>query len=183
MDLDDMFVFTKPSDGARPARLFRRAIFPIWDVFFVRAYLGLPSGEAAHGCGSGAGGAGAGEAEKMPECVICFEPIDVLPCSPTPSASSLDQPLLADAPVDRSLLRRSAPPPPPLLFPFARSADVHHSLFSDGLHGPSLPHIAHTKCLEGWLAIKSECPFVVVHYLRFNDDLRKNQFLWICSSR
>jgi hypothetical protein len=38
-------------------------------VFFVRAYLGLPSGEAAHGCGSGAGrGGGGGGGEDAGMC-------------------------------------------------------------------------------------------------------------------
>ncbi|PLW28822.1 hypothetical protein PCASD_17835 [Puccinia coronata f. sp. avenae] len=124
---------------------------PIWDYHPVK----LPTAVDLE-----QGGAGAGEAEKMPECVICFEPIDVLPCSPTPSASSLDHhPLLADASADRSLLRRSRAASASSSFPFARSADVHHSLFSRWSYMvPPCHHIAHTKCLEGWLAIKSECP-------------------------
>ncbi|KAH9464864.1 hypothetical protein Pst134EB_004371 [Puccinia striiformis f. sp. tritici] len=102
--------------------------------------------------------------EKMPECVICFEPIDVLPSSPTLSTCSL----LSDH-------DHSSPDSPPLVLrnrtasasssssvsfsPFSRSNDKHHSLFSRWSYMvPPCHHIAHTKCLEGWLAIKSECP-------------------------
>ncbi|MBW0514010.1 hypothetical protein O181_053725 [Austropuccinia psidii MF-1] len=70
--------------------------------------------------------------EVMPECVICFESIDVLPSSPTMSQDE----------------RHSS---------LARTSEV--GLFSRWSYMvPPCHHIAHTKCLENWLAIKSECP-------------------------
>ncbi|KAA1098395.1 hypothetical protein PGT21_034606 [Puccinia graminis f. sp. tritici] len=134
---------------------------PMWDYHPVK----LPTKVDLEQGGSVSNG------EKMPECVICFEPIDVLPSSPTSSTvSSLDHqqslhnhhhrqsshdssesPLLRHIP--STTFASSA-------FPFSSSSsDVHHSLFSRWSYMvPPCHHIAHTKCLEGWLAIKSECP-------------------------
>ncbi|KAH9464851.1 hypothetical protein MJO29_001473 [Puccinia striiformis f. sp. tritici] len=100
----------------------------------------------------------------MPECVICFEPIDVLPSSPTLSTCSLLSDHDHSTPFSPPLVLRnrtaSASSSSSVSFsPFSRSNDKHHSLFSRWSYMvPPCHHIAHTKCLEGWLAIKSECP-------------------------
>jgi len=121
---------------------------PMWDYHPVK--LPMKGTDLEEG-GAGTGGEGK---EWMPECVICFERIDVLPSSPSPSvASSSPEPSADLLPRPRTASYSDAS------FPFPRSADVHHSLFSRWSYMvPPCHHIAHTKCLEGWLAIKSECP-------------------------
>ncbi|CAH7685150.1 hypothetical protein BY996DRAFT_6656961 [Phakopsora pachyrhizi] len=91
---------------------------PIWDYHPIK----LPhTSDLENGANNGL--------EKMPECVICFEPIDVLPISPVTGHD------------DRS------------------SMATEVGLFSRWSYMvPPCHHIAHTKCLENWLAIKSECP-------------------------
>ncbi|KAI9611487.1 hypothetical protein H4Q26_008440 [Puccinia striiformis f. sp. tritici PST-130] len=86
MDMVNKFIFNKSIDNINLTRLFRSAIFliwvlfsydPIWDYHPIKlpSKVDLEEGEIS--------------IEKMPECVICFEPIDVLPSSPTLSTCSL----------------------------------------------------------------------------------------------
>ncbi|WAR55391.1 hypothetical protein PtB15_6B132 [Puccinia triticina] len=125
---------------------------PMWDYHPVKlpTHVDLEHG----GTTGGAGG------EKMPECVICFEPIDVLPSSPVSSPdASLDHHQHQHPQARGSSTDEHEHPRPRTSFPFAPSSDVHHSLFSRWSYMvPPCHHIAHTKCLESWLAIKSECP-------------------------